>query len=112
MMATRPKPAGPSKRAARILCTTLNARLMVLLLSNAPLERITLPSGLKAAFLPKKTRGESVTLRLTLRYGSEGSLTNKAKGAEMLPKLMGRGTKKLSRQELTDALDKNRAALT
>lgn len=75
-------------------------------------ERVTLPSGLKAAFLPKKTRGESVTLRLTLRYGSEASLTNKAKAAEMLPKLMGRGTKKLSRQELTDALDKNRAALT
>ncbi|MCX7418117.1 MAG: insulinase family protein, partial [Planctomycetia bacterium] len=75
-------------------------------------ERVTLPSGLKAAFLPKKTRGESVTLRLTLRYGSEESLTNKAKAAEILPKLMGRGTKKLSRQELTDALDKNRAALT
>ncbi len=74
-------------------------------------ERVTLPTGLKAAFLPKKTRGESVTLRLTLRFGSEESLAGKAKAAEMLPKLMARGTKKLNRQQLTDALDKNFAAL-
>ena len=73
---------------------------------EARTERVTLPTGLKAAFLPKKTRGEAVTLRLTLRFGSEESLTNKAKAAELLPKLMARGTKKLSRQELTDALDK------
>ena len=73
---------------------------------EARTERITLPTGLKAAFLPKKTRGEAVTLRLTLRFGSEESLTNKAKAAELLPKLMARGTKKLSREALTDALDK------
>ena len=73
---------------------------------EARTERITLPTGLKAAFLPKKTRGEAVTLRLTLRFGSEEALTNKAKAAELLPKLMARGTKKLSREALTDALDK------
>ena len=73
---------------------------------EARTERVTLPTGLKAAFLPKKTRGEAVTLRLTLRFGREESLTNKAKAAELLPKLMARGTKKLSREELTDALDK------
>ena len=73
---------------------------------DARTERVTLPTGLKAAFLPKKTRGEAVTLRLTLRFGSEASLTNKAKAAELLPKLMARGTKKMSREELTDALDK------
>lgn len=73
---------------------------------EARTERVTLPTGLRAAFLPKKTRGEAVTLRLTLRFGSEESLTNKAKAAELLPKLMARGTKKLSREELTDVLDK------
>jgi zinc protease len=73
--------------------------------------RVTLPGGLKAAFLPKKTRNEAITLRLTLRFGNEESLTGKAKAAEMLPGLMARGTQKLSRQELTDALDKNRTAL-
>jgi zinc protease len=73
--------------------------------------RVTLPGGLKAAFLPKKTRNEAVTLRLTLRFGNEESLAGKAKAAEMLPGLMARGTQKLSRQELTDLLDKNRTAL-
>lgn len=78
---------------------------------EARTERVTLPTGLKAAFLPKKTRGESVTLRLTLRFGTQDSLAGKAKAAELLPKLMARGTKSLSRQQLTDALDKNFAAL-
>jgi zinc protease len=73
---------------------------------DARTQRVVLPSGLKAAFLPKKTRGEAVTLRVTLRFGSEESLTGKAKAAELLPKLMVRGTKKLSRVELTDALAK------
>ena len=73
---------------------------------DARTQRVVLPSGLKAAFLPKKTRGESVTMRLTLRFGSEESLAGKAKAAELLPKLMARGTRKLSRQELTDALSK------
>ncbi len=78
---------------------------------EARTERFSLPTGLKAAFLPKKTRGEAVTMRLTLRYGSEESLQDKAKAAELLPKLMARGTKTLSRQELTDALDKHRSVL-
>lgn len=79
---------------------------------EARTERVTLPTGLKAAFLPKKTRGEAVTLRLTLRFGTEESLAGKAKAAELLPKLMARGTKKLDRQQLTDALNKNLTTLS
>lgn len=74
-------------------------------------ERFTLPSGVKAAFLPKETRGESVVLRLTLRYGNESNLQNRQKAAEFLPALMKRGTEQLTRQELDDALDKNRVQL-
>ena len=67
--------------------------------------------GLKAALLPKKTRGSTVVLRLTLRYGNEKSLFGQSKAAEFLPILMTRGTKQLTRQQLQDQLDQNLATL-
>ncbi len=73
--------------------------------------RVTLPSGVKAAFLPKKTRGESVVLRLTLRYGDAESLKGQKTAADFLPYLMMRGTKNLTRQQIQDELDKNKARL-
>ncbi len=69
--------------------------------------RSTLNGGLKVSLLPKKTRGESVQLKLTVRYGTEQSLQNLSTVCEFLPTLMTRGTDKLSRQQLQDALDKN-----
>lgn len=75
-------------------------------------QRLTVASGIKAALLPKKTRGESVNVRLTLRYGNEQNLRGFAKAAELLPVLMTRGTKSLDRQQLQDELDKNRARLS
>jgi len=77
-------------------------------------ERTTrgrLGSGLKTAFLPKKTRGETVQLRLTLRYGAPETLVGLNTGAEALPTLMLRGTKLLSRQQIQDLLDKNKARI-
>ncbi|MFO0890525.1 MAG: pitrilysin family protein [Isosphaeraceae bacterium] len=67
--------------------------------------------GVKLAFLPKKTRGEAVQVHLTLRYGSAESLKGKVTAASMLPGLMLRGTKNLSRQQIQDLLDKNFARL-
>ncbi len=75
-------------------------------------SRSVLTGGLAVALLPKKTRGESVNARLTLRYGDEQSLRNKSVACEVLPALMMRGTRQLSRQELKDALDKNRARVS
>ncbi|MGD9722332.1 MAG: M16 family metallopeptidase [Pirellulales bacterium] len=75
-------------------------------------ERTTLPEGVKAALLPKKTRGETVNLRLTLRYGNLESLKGYVTAAELLPQLMLRGTKKLTRQQIDDELDKQRARLS
>jgi len=72
----------------------------------------TLPSGVKAALLPKKTRGEVVNLRLTLRYGNESNLRGYAAVADYLPSLMLKGTKKLNKQQIQDILDKNRASLS
>ena len=74
-------------------------------------QRSQLPEGLKVALLPKKTRGEAVNLRLTLRYGDLENLKGQVVATELLPHLMLRGTKRLSRQELQDALDKLRATL-
>jgi zinc protease len=61
--------------------------------------------------LPKKTRGQSVNVRLTLRYGNEQNLQGLPKAAELLPTLMLRGTKQLTRQQLQDRLDEHRAQL-
>ena len=63
------------------------------------------------ALLPKKTRGESVNLVLTLRYGDAENLKGLSTAADLLPDLMMRGTKELSRQQIQDALDKNLARL-
>ncbi len=68
--------------------------------------------GVKIAFLPKKTRGEAVQMVLNLRYGDAESLMPYVTAGAMLPDLMLRGTKNLSRQELKDALDKNFARLS
>jgi len=72
---------------------------------------LTMKSGTQAALLPKKTRGNSVNLRLTLRYGTPENLKGLVKAAEFLPNMMTRGTEKYTRQQLQDALDKNRASL-
>jgi zinc protease len=70
-----------------------------------------LPSGIKLALLPKKTRGQTVQLHLTLRYGTASNLKGLAEAADFLPDLMTRETTKLSRQALADALDKNNTSL-
>lgn len=78
---------------------------------EARTTRTTLPSGVKAVLVPKKTRGETVSLRLTLRYGNAENLQGLAKAAEFLPALMLRGTEKLDRQQFQDELDKYRSQL-
>jgi len=67
--------------------------------------------GVKVALLPKKTRGNTVILRLSLRYGDESSLFGLGTIAEYLPSLMTKGTRQLTRQQLQDQLDKNLASL-
>lgn len=71
----------------------------------------TAVEGIKVALLPKKTRGATVVLRMTLRYGNEKSLFGQTKAAEYLPVMMTRGTKQLTRQQLQDQLDQNTATL-
>jgi zinc protease len=67
--------------------------------------------GVKVVLLPKRTRGESVQLRVSLHYGTAESLKGLTEAAGFLPELMMRGTKNLSRQQIQDLLDKNFARL-
>ncbi len=61
--------------------------------------------GLKAGLLHKKNRGETVSLVLTLHYGTPASLKDQTAAAGMLPGLMMAGTKKHDRQALREELD-------
>lgn len=74
--------------------------------------RVALPSGVKAVFLPKKTRGKSVVAQINLRFGNPKALRGLAVESETLPTLMTRGTKNLSRQQIQDLLDENKARLS
>ena len=74
--------------------------------------RYELSSGLKVALLPKRTRGEAVHVRLTLRYGTPENLQSRNAATSLMPALMARGTKSLTYQEIQDSLDKNLATLS
>jgi zinc protease len=67
--------------------------------------KIVNEGGLKAGLLPKKNRGETVSLVLTLHYGNAESLKGLTTAAGMLPQLMMAGTKKHDRQALREELD-------
>ncbi len=75
-------------------------------------QRFALSTGMRAAFLPKKTKGETVSLSMQLRLGTEESLRGKAQVGELTTALLTAGTDKLSRQEIKDAFDKMKAQVT
>ena len=78
---------------------------------EARIQRPEPIGGVKLALLPKKTRGQSVQLRLTLHYGNAENLKGLTDAAGFLSALMSRETKSLNRQQIQDALDKNFARL-
>lgn len=61
--------------------------------------------GLKISLLPKKNRGQTVSLTMSLRYGNEESLAGKTTAAGMLPGMLMAGTSKLNRQALQERMD-------
>ena len=79
---------------------------------EARVQRPEPVEGIKVALLPKKTRNEAVQLDLNLRYGDAENLKGLVETASFLPTLMLRGTKQLSRQQIQDTLDRNRARLS
>jgi zinc protease len=73
---------------------------------NARVRTGTVGEGIKYAILPKKTRGETVDVNLTLRFGSPESHMGFGDAPEFLGEMIGRGTATMSRLEIKDAIEK------
>ena len=76
---------------------------------EARTQRSTLPSGMHLTLLPKSTRGAKVHAQVTLRHGTEQSLTGKGQVPAFATSMLDRGTAALSRQQWTDSLAKLQA---
>ena len=72
-------------------------------------ERGTLVGGIQYALLPKKTRGETVNVVMTLRFGTPETLADKVGAMELMGLLMSKGTEKLDNTDLQDELTRLRA---
>jgi zinc protease len=64
-------------------------------------RRVT-AGDLKIALLPKKTRGETVNVAQTFRFGDVKSLTGQSVNAMLAEMMLTRGTDKLTRQQIAD----------
>ncbi len=73
---------------------------------DARTTKSELPNGMKVGMLSKRTRGETVQVALTLRYGTEKTLSGLRSAGDFTAKMLGRGTKKHTREQFTEALDK------
>jgi zinc protease len=74
-------------------------------------QRVTLPSGMKLALLSKKTRGGAVDLTLHVRAGNESDLKGLTEVAALMRRMVVRGTKHHTYQQIQDTLDKLKAEL-
>ncbi|WP_432382444.1 M16 family metallopeptidase [Duganella sp. P38] len=72
---------------------------------NARTEIKTI-GGLKVALLPKKNRGEAVSVSLSLHWGDEQNLKNKLVVSEFANEMLMRGTSKYTREQLADHFSK------
>jgi zinc protease len=71
---------------------------------EAHLIRFTLPSGLKVVLLPKKTRGSTVNMAMSLNFGDEASLKGQAMAGRAVGEMLMSGTKHHTRQQIEDAI--------
>ena len=62
--------------------------------------------GLDLALLPKKNRGETVSVALSLHWGDEKSLFGKQTASSMASAMLVRGNSKFSREQLDDEFSK------
>jgi zinc protease len=74
--------------------------------------RVEKPNAIETALLPKKTRGNVVAARITLRYGDEKSLANKATVSDLTGSMLDKGTKTKTRQQLKDEFDRLKARVS
>ncbi len=74
--------------------------------------RRELANGIRVALLPRKTRGGTVLASLELHWGDEASKMNRATACDLAGGMLMRGTRKHSRAELSDALDRLNASVS
>jgi len=78
---------------------------------EARTERLTLPSGMKVALMPKKTRGATVHAVINLHFGTVAALKNKDIVGSLTASSLIRGTASMNRQQIQDEMDKLKAQL-
>ncbi|TDB68290.1 insulinase family protein [Arundinibacter roseus] len=74
--------------------------------------KVEKPNTIELALLPKKTRGNVVAARLTLRMGDQKSLMNKGTIASLTASMLDKGTKTKSRQQIKDEFDRLKARVS
>ncbi len=62
-------------------------------------------NGIQVALLQKETRGETVNMTVSLRYGNEDSLLNNTDAAGMISSMLMSGTETMDRQTLQAKMD-------
>ncbi|MBC7499916.1 MAG: insulinase family protein [Herminiimonas sp.] len=62
--------------------------------------------GLDVALLPKKNRGETVSVAITLHWGDESSLFGQQTVSGLANAMLTRGTTRFTREQLSDEFDK------
>lgn len=67
--------------------------------------------GIKAALLPKGTRGNAVFAQLVLRFGDEKTLFGSNEVPNVVAGMLNKGTKELSREQFQDRLDQLKTEL-
>jgi len=72
-------------------------------------KRMTLVNGFQVALLPKKTRGGSVVVSATFRFGDEKSLFGRETDASFAGAMLMRGSTTHTRQQIREELDRLKA---
>ena len=70
--------------------------------------RYSLANGIKVAFLPKATRGETVTATFRVILGDEEALTGRATAGSIAGQMLMRGSSGHTRQQIQDEFDRMR----
>ena len=79
---------------------------------DARTTRAALTNGMKVALLTKKTRGETVHVALQLKFGNEKTLAGQRAAGDFAGRMLLRGTKTRTRQQIKDTLDQLKAQVS
>ena len=74
-------------------------------------RRLTLAGGVEVALLAKESRGDAVNVSFSFPHGTEDALMGRTMAAELAGYMVGRGTTRLSGQEIDDELVRLKAGV-